>query len=205
MTSQKLQLFGFTSVFTAIVLFCVLAGGYTSFWRSKNRIEGSKTLLTDACRKRLDLLPELIEISRKSNSQVSVPKIDQTGQKAAAVLHHVISQETPLDSTLIKDFETSQLELTRQLIEVFIQLEASLDKNYSRQFTALKELLFTAQNNLFVAGKRYNDEATYFNSRKEAFWTSSIAKLFGFNKLYYIELPKDLFLPAKVIFAKNSS
>ncbi|MBU8911701.1 MAG: LemA family protein [Desulfobacterales bacterium] len=205
MTGHKLQLFGFCSVLTAIILFCVLAGGYTSFWRSKNRIEASKSLLTDACQKRLDLLPELIEISRKSKTQTSGSKMDRTAQKAAKVLQLVSLQETPLENNLIKEFEISQSNLTFQIREVFAQLETSLDKNHSKQFSDLKEPFFAAQNNLFVTGNRYNDEAKYFNARKEAFWTSFIAKLFGFNKLYYIEISKDLFLPAKATFAKNSS
>ena len=205
MTSQKLMFFGFCSVFTVIILFCVLAGGYTSFWRSKNRIEGSKSLLTDACRKRLDLVPDLIEITPKNNPQNPLQQIDQIAQKAAKILPHVISQHTPLEKALIKDFEISQLQLTTHLKEVFIQLEASLDKKQSGQFSDIKNQFYSAQNNLFVAGQRYNDEVNYFNIRKEAFWTSFIANLFGFNKLNYINISTDLFLPAKVTFAKNNS
>lgn len=204
MSHRWLQFAGFCFVFMGIVLFCVVLGGYTSFWRSQNRIEASKSLLTDACQKRLALLPGLIEMARKSEQQMFISEINQTAQKADKILKWVISQNMPLEKELIKEFEFSQSKLTVQLKEVFSQLETMPDKNFSRQFSDMKNLFFSAQDNLFVARKRYNDEATYFNTRKGAFWTSFIAKLFGFDKMEYIEISKDLFLPSKITFAKNS-
>lgn len=205
MPRRWFQFFGFCFLFFGIVLFCVVLGGYTSFWRSQNRIEASKALLTEACQKRLALLPGLIEIAKKSKTQTDRPRINQTVQKADKILQLVISQKTPLEKELIKEFEISQSKLTRQLKDLFTRWEGSPDKNQSKQFDALRDLFFTAQNNLFVARQRYNDEVNYFNTRTTAFPAFLFAKLFGFDKMEYIEISKDLFLPAQKIFAPITS
>lgn len=204
MSHRLSQFAGFCFVFFGIVLFCVVLGGYTSFWRSQNRIEASKALLTDACQNRLDLLPELIEITKKNKMQAIGPEINQAAQKAMTILQKTITQKTPLEKDLIKEFEISQSKLTVQLKDLFTQLEGSSDKNF-QQFKAVRSLLFAAQNNLFVTKKRYNDEANYFNTRAAAFPTSLFAKLFRFNKMKYIEISKDLFLPANKVFAPSTS
>ena len=204
MSHRLSQFAGFCFVFFGIVLFCVVLGGYTSFWRSQNRIEASKSLLTDACQNRLDLLPELIEMAKKSKTQTDRPGTNQTVQKAEKILQLAISQKTPLEKALIKEFEISQSKLTFQLKDLFTQLEGSPEQN-SQQFKALRNRVYKAQDNLFVARQKYNHEVNYFNTRSTAFLTSLFAKLFGFDKMEYIEISKDLLLPANEIFAPSTS
>ena len=204
MAHQRLLFFGFTSVFVLIVAFCVLAGGYTSFWRSKNRIEEAKTFLTDACQERMNLLPDLIKLGRKNSSQAAVSSMERTAKKSSKILQQVISHKTPLTLGLIKEFEISQFELTLQIIEQFNQLQSSPDQIDAKLLKTVKDRFYAAQNTLFVTGKKYNDEVNYFTTRKSAFFTSSLAKLFGFNKLTYINLSNDLFLPAKEAFAPKT-
>jgi len=205
MRGQLLNFFGFCFVFTGIILFCVILGGYSSFWRAQKRIETSRSLLTDACQKRLDLVPGLIEITKKSRMQQDEPVINQTAKKAQIILQQVISREGPVEIGLIKEFEISQSKLTFQLRDLFSQLEGSIDKNYSKQFADLKKLFFALQDELFVTGTSYNDEVNYFNMRITSFLPSLIAKLFGFNKMKYINISKDLFLPAKTTFSLKTS
>lgn len=205
MPHRLLQFAGFCFVFFGIVLFCVFMGGYTSFWRSQNRIEQSKSFLTDACQRRSDLLPGLIEAAKKSEPQISIPEINQTAQKANKILQRVISQETPLEKGLIKEFEISQSELTFQLKGLFTRWEGSIDKNYSGQFATLKNQFTIAQDDLFIARQGYNNEVNYFNTRATAFGTSLFAKLFGFDKVGNIKISGDRFLPAKKIFTSATS
>jgi LemA protein len=199
------KFFGFCAVFMGIVLFCVAAGGYTSFYRSQNRIEGAKSYLTDACSKRLNLIPGLVDITNKHLPQSDTAGITQTTEQATHILKYVVSEEKLVDPNLFKDFEASQTKLTAQLKALFIQSETLFDKPNSRQFTDVKNQFIKAQNNLFVTKKRYNDEVTYYNVRKTAFLTSAFAKLFGFDRVHYIELSNEPFLPAHQIFAPKTS
>ena len=205
MPGQWLKFTAFWSVFIGIVLFCVILGGYSSFWRSQSRIETSKSFLTDACQKRLDLLPGLIEMAENCDARTSIPKITQTAENATIILKQVIFQKKLLENTLIKEFEMSQARLTSQLKDLLTQTETCLDKNYSNRFAALKQRLNSAQDNLFVAEKTYNDEVNYFNTSATAFPSFLIAKLFGFNKIKYIKISKDLFLPARETFTSKTS
>lgn len=192
-------IFGFVTI--AIVLFCVILGGYTSFWRSENRIEASTSLMIQACQKRLDTIPQLLEIIKTSKDQTSLPKINQAAKKANHILDLIMSADQPLGKDLIKEFENSQARLTFQLKNTFIQLKTSLNKKDSRQFTNWKKLFFKKQDNLFASRKIYNDEVAYFNTRKKALVISLMAKLFGFNKITYIPISKDVLLPARQIFS----
>jgi LemA protein len=198
------KFFGFCSVFMVIILFCVLAGGYTSFYRSQNRIDGAKSYLTDACKMRLDLIPGLVDITKRHLPQSATVEIAQTTERATHILKYVISEEHLVDENLFKDFEDSQAKLTVQLKALFVQAETLLDKPYSHQFTDVKNQVIKAQNNLFVTKKRYNDEVTYYNTRKTAFLTSVFAKLFGFDQIHYIEISKEPFLPAHQAFAPKT-
>jgi len=152
----------------------------------------------------LDLLPELIEITKKNKMQAIGPEINQAAQKAMTILQKTISQKTPLEKALIKEFEISQSKLTLQLKDLFTQLEGSPEQN-SQQFKALRNRVYAAQDNLFVARQKYNHEVNYFNTRSTAFLTSLFAKLFGFDKMEYIEISKDLLLPARETFAPSTS
>lgn len=192
-------IFGFITV--TIILFCIILGGYTSFWRSENRIEASTSLMIQACQKRLDTIPQLVEIIKKNKNQTFLPDINQAAKKANHILDRVISADQPLGKDLIKEFENSQAKLTFQLKNTFIQLKTSLNKKDSRQFVDLKKLFFDQQNSLFASRKTYNDEVAYFNTRKKALVISLMAKLFGFNKITYIPISNDVLLPARQIFS----
>jgi len=193
------------SVLMGIILFSVIMGGYSSFWRSQNRIKASMSLLTDICQKRLDLLPELLEITKKNMAPSSLPPINQTAEKASILLKQVISYQQPLEKNLIEEFEISQTKLTLELVQLFTQLQTSLDKNAVKQFSTLKKEFYTAQDNLFVAMKKYNKEVDYFNTRTTVFPVFLIAKLFGFNKIKYIDISKEGFLPAQETFDLKTS
>lgn len=205
MADQRWYFVGFTSIFAGIIFFCVIAGGYTSFWRSTKRIEESKSFLTTACRKRMDLIPRLVKIDDNTAIDAALPNIEQIARKADTVLKLMVSKKTPIEKALIKEFEISQAKLTFQLKDLFNRIQASSDKKNPAQFSALKNQLTDAQNELFVTEVSYNDEVSYFNTRKSAFFTSFLAKLLGFSKLDYIPLPKDLFLPAKDTFGPSIS
>ncbi len=196
---------GFCLVTLGIILFCVVLGGYTSFWRAQNRIKASIEYLTDACKYRVDLLPEFVEMAKKTEPQASILVLNQTIEKTKSILQQVIPQKKPLENDLIKKLEISQEELTRQLKDLLPQLEISLDKKDSQQFKDFKKEFISLQDHLFVTRKRYNDEVDYFITRTIEFPSSVFAKLFGFNKLNYIKISKDVLLPYHMAFEPKTS
>ena len=190
-TLSMSKFLAFCCLFMGIVLFCVVFGGYTSFYRSQNRIKASQAYLTDACQQRLDFVPGLVDMARKTLAQEDVQDIHKAAKTAALVLQQVSAHALPVEKDLITKFETSQKELTDRL-----KLQHFLD---------LKNQFIASQNQLFAAKKRYNDEVSYFETRKTTFPPSLFAKLFGFNKINYTDFSKTLFLPAHQIFASTTS
>jgi len=195
---------GCSSLF-GIILFCVVVGGYSSFSRAQARIESSRSFLIGVCQKRLDLLPELVEITKKNTASSSLPPINQTAEKAGIILKQVIPLEQPFEKNQINEFEISQTKLTLELVQLFTQLRASLDKAGLKQFTPLKQQFYLIQDQLFVATKVYNSEVNYFNTRTKVFPGFLIAKLFGFNKIKYTGISKEGFLPVRKTFEQENS
>ncbi len=203
------KFFGFCFVTAAIILFCVFAGGYTSFYRAQNRIGAAKTYMEDGCKYRLELLPKLVEMTKNSMPQTPVSPLSQAVENATAILNQVISAKTPLETDLVKAFENSQTGLTLQIKLLFTEFEASLetasDKNLSTRFTALKNEYIPLQDHLFVTRKRYNDEVDYFIKRTLTFPSSVFAKMYGFNKINHIKISEDALLPYHMAFDSSSS
>jgi LemA protein len=199
MQNPLLKVFAFCSITAAIVLFCVVFGGYTSFYRSQNRIEASKSALVESCRERLLLLPELSNVMERLSPDLP-PPMDQSLEKAKALLGNVLEQKSPLDQEMTTEFERSQTGLTMQIKEIFARLKDVSEPEGMKEIEALKQKFFKAQDNLYVAGDRYNYEVSYFNGRVNSFPVSLIAKLFGFHDIRYYPFSDQAFLPARKAF-----
>ena len=198
MQGSFLKLTAPLSILAAILLFCVIFGGYTSFYRSENRIEDSKTALVDACRARIDLLPDLLTFMEKKMLPLSL--MEQAIIKAETITAEVLGLKPPLEEQMTKKFEAAQTDLTVQIKNNLAGLNEVFDAESKNEFEALKQKLFKAQDNVYTAKDTYNEEVSYFNMRIESFPVSYIAKLFGFNKIIYYPFSEQAFLPAQKTF-----
>ncbi len=199
---QWLMFFGMTSLIVGIVLFSVVFGGYSSLYRSENRIKASKELLTDACQTRLDVFSQIIKSLDTQEHQTLLLKLKQTNKEAILILKQVIKQTSPLDNALTLKFENSQKTLTSDLVKLYLLLNKAKGKNDqdAKALIIIKKEFFPAQDILFVSVARYNKEVVYFNYRVTIFPVYLIAKLFGFDKSQYFKLTQEFFLPAKETF-----
>ncbi len=199
MQNSSLSAFALASIATAIVLFCVIFGGYTSFYRSQNRIEDSKTALMESCRERMLLLPALSGFLERVNPDIP-PPMGHPLEKANALLMDVLQQKRPLEEKMTKEFENSQTGLTMQIKDIFVRLKAVSGPNNPAETEALRQKFFKAQDNLYVAKEKYNYEVSYFNRRVRSFPVSLIAKLFGFHEIVYYPFSDQAFLPSRKVF-----
>jgi len=194
------------SVLMAIVLFCVVIGGYSSFYRSQGRINDSADYLVDACKKRMQLLPESIEITQSMNIQKNtIETFKKALQKANIVLKQNSSSAPISDETWIRDFENTQEAITLVFQKIFTQ-DAAIVKNNDKQqrYAVLKKEIHAAQDYIFIVRQRYNKEVDYFKNRKTAFPGFLFARLFGFDKITYYYISLDKLLPAHKVFSEQS-
>ncbi|MFA5903959.1 MAG: LemA family protein [Desulfobacula sp.] len=199
MQSPVLKVLIFCAVTAAIILFCVVFGGYSSFYRSQNRIEESKNILVESCRERLALLPAVSDFLKKINMDTP-SSVDQSIAKAESVLTAVFQQKSPLEEQTTKDFEASQVHLTIEIKKILDGLKDVFDPESRKEFNSLKERVFKDQDDLYMAGDRYNYEVSYFNERVKSFPVSLIARLFGFHRITYYPFSEQAFPPARKAF-----
>ncbi|MFO7749251.1 MAG: LemA family protein [Desulfobacteraceae bacterium] len=196
MNSPWLKITALCSVIMGIVLFCMIFGGYSSFYRSQNRIENSRKILANACQQRLDLLPQLSATLAPGTDDPIIKNLKQAGKTAQTILNRVASREPPLDKKLTLKLEESQDALAKEIVTVFSTLDQT-----GRELPVIQERFYTAQNHLFMAKRKYNDEVNYFKTRTKAFPGVFMAKMFGFNKIDYFMLSENSLLPAASTFA----
>ncbi|OGR13523.1 MAG: hypothetical protein A2277_18640 [Desulfobacterales bacterium RIFOXYA12_FULL_46_15] len=194
-----LKVIAFFSILAAIILFCIILGGYSSFYRSQNRIESSKTALVESCRERLALLPDLSRFMTKHIPSLPSDMV-QINENLNLLLMDVLNRKLPLEEKMTKDFEASQTDLTIQINKLFSGFKDVFDPENKKEFESLKQKFLKAQDNLYIAGDRYNYEVSYFNMRINSFPVSLIGKLFGFNKVIYYPFSEQAFLPARKAF-----
>jgi len=208
----------FCSLLSGILIFCVVAGGYTNLLRAQNRIGAAKGLVTTQCQKRMDLIPELIAMAQKiqsqkspesSNSdqstlnpvntdrvnidQINIHRVKEADKKAKIILARINSMEHPMDKELLLVFEQSQVRLGREISLLIQELKKNEAIKTFPDLTALEYDFEQLGITIFVSSSRYNKEARYFNHRKTGVFGSLIAKLFGFEKTHFFEITASLF------------
>lgn len=187
----------FCAVLGGIVLSCMVFGGYSSFIRAEKRIVGTKAVLVDFCRERMSLVEQLDGFRRERNMPQSTMVMADTLQQAGAILDKVERAESPLDRQTVHEFEVSQRALGEYLREGFNRLPEVTDENSRGRLAELRRQLAQAQDNIYVAHRKYLEEIDYFNMRLESFPVTYIARLFGFDKSTYYPPSEQAFLPAR--------
>lgn len=200
MTRQWGTLAAMCSVLAGIVLFSVIFGGYTSFYRSQNRIEASKELIASVCRDRSGIVLQLLDSTHGTSDPETRSALKGALENEDRVLQQVISQKTPLGEALTQEFETAEQMLISELAQL-IASQAAVGTNHPDKLSVpVQKQLFVSQDNVFVAKKKYNREVAYFMNRKSIFPGSLIAGLFGFDHVIYHALSDDSFLSAANAF-----
>ncbi len=199
----------FCSIFFFIIMFCVMLGGYTNLLRAKNRINSYKELVTTQCQKRLDLLPELIELTKGPTSSVATPdsantsantsadakRITGAAEKAEGILAQINSSQTPLEQDTVKAFEQSQVQLGQKISALIDSLKENKSFNGSPALLSLEEEFEKLKIAVWATSHRYNKEVRYFNDKKEIFPGFIVAKLFGLENTHFFEITTSLLKP----------
>jgi len=183
MKNPWLTFAGICSLGMGIVLFSIVFGGYSSFLRSQNRIETAKKLLIDQCRSQLGMVETLASLPD------SVPEskrmLLEAVENAAGVLERMGKSDSPVAREVIAEYEEAQVRVNGVVDTV---LESAPENEIQKQ-------LDEAKTAIFIAGKRYNKEALYFNTRIRVFPGFIVAKLFGLDEIHFNEIALDGLIP----------
>ena len=194
---------GICSIVLAIVMFSVVAGGYTSFLRSQSRIKKSAEFLAQADQKRVELIEDLLEYHPSSKIPNSADSMAALLKKAITLRETLKQPERLKDQNTITRFVENQEQITTKLIPL-IEKKLSFDTQEEQNvYTAKIREIYQAQDNLFVVRKRYDHETNYFNTRTRVFPNFLIARLFGFDEITYFGVGQEQLLPSHKVFPEK--
>ncbi|WDP93097.1 MAG: hypothetical protein HUN04_26630 [Desulfobacter sp.] len=181
---------GICSLVIGIVIISIIFGGYSSFLRSQNRIEAAKGLVIEQCRLQLDQVKQLAALPGAARPELA--SLVDASQQAGAVIDHLEKKPIPVDRELLLEFGQVQSRMNQRVDDFFRSVGASGQNARTDQEKKIK----AAQAAVFAAGRRYNKEARYFNTRTRVFPGFIVARIFGLDELYFYEISVDLLKPS---------
>ena len=183
---------GICALVLAIVVFCVVFGGYSSLLRSQNRIHAVKDQLVSQTREQLGFAREWI---RSRDTPLSPETRQDLSESTKAMVHIIGALEAVEDlppAGLFPDYERVQARLNR-ILAVAADCRAPQTTVVQGKTDPLKSPSVynrcrTLQTAVFVTGRRYNKEVRYFNTRTSVFPGFMIARLFDLDKFPEIDI-----------------
>ena len=176
---------GICSLVFGIVIFCVIFGGYSSLLRAQSRINKAKLQLADQSGLMLDRVKELVSLADPGDEIGR--SLTDTAQTADKIVHQVRSSGDPIDPGLLKNFEIIYQQLNQKIPAVTDRIKMA-GKHPSDQMDRMTESMNESQAAVFITAKRYNKQATYFNTRTKVFPGFIIARIFNLDKLHFQEI-----------------
>jgi LemA protein len=167
-------------VLVAVLILYIIAV-YNGLVRSRNQIENSWSQIDVQLKRRLDLIPNLIETVKgyASHERNTLEAVINARNAAIA------APDTPAAQAQADGM------LTGALRQVFALGEAYPDLKANQNFLALQEELTATEGRVAYARQFYNDSVLTYNNRLQVFPTVIIANILNFKRREYFEAEED--------------
>lgn len=166
-------------VLLVIAVIVVLAGiaMYNGLIRSKNQVENAWSQIDVQLKRRLDLIPNLVESVKgyASHERETLENVVQARQAA------VDAPDTPAGQAVPSDM------LSGALGKLFALSEAYPDLKANQNFLSLQEELSSTEGRVAYARQFYNDAVLSYNNKIESVPTVFIAKMLSYSEREYFE------------------
>ncbi len=168
-------LIGILVVVALIVIY--LIASYNGLIRRRNQIENSWSQIDVQLKRRLDLIPNLVE-TVKAYAQHERETLEAVIQARNAAIQ---APDTPQAQG------QAQNQLTGALRQLFALGEAYPDLKANQNFLALQEELTATEDRVAYARQFYNDSVLSYNNKLQQFPTVTYANMFKFERREYFE------------------
>ena len=164
-----------------IIVVVILVGyvivAYNGLVRSKNQIENAWSQIDVQLKRRIDLIPNLVEIVKgyAAHERETLEAVIAARNSAMA------APDTPAAQAAADN------ELSGALRQLFALGEAYPDLKANQNFLALQEELTATEGRVAYARQFYNDSVLTYDNKLESFPTVVIAKMFNFEPKEYFE------------------
>lgn len=177
-------------IVAAVLVIAILAfsvRGYNLFIRLKNRVENQAAQIDVQLKRRADLIPNLVEVTKKY----------------AAYEKDTLSEVTKLRSVIANPSDTAASyrageklsKAARQMIAIGEQYP---DLKANANFLRLQADLAETEDKVSIARQFYNDTVMKYNTAVMMFPNSVLAGIFGFSKMALLEASDAERSPVKI-------
>jgi LemA protein len=163
------------AIVAVLVIYVIVA--YNGLVRAKNQIENAWSQIDVQLKRRLDLIPNLVETVKgyAAHERETLDAVIRARNAAIA------APDTPHDQA------NADSVLTGALRQVFALSEAYPDLKANQNFLALQEELTATEGRVAYARQFYNDSVLSYNNKLEQFPTVFIAKAIKYERREYFE------------------
>jgi LemA protein len=163
------------------VLVLLVAYMFNRFVSLRNRTKEAWADIEVQLKRRYDLIPNLVNTVKgyATHESTAFEKVTEARAKAMGV------------SGANQDHAQAENMLTGALKSVFAIAEAYPELKANQNFLALQTELSDTENKIQAARRFYNTNVRDMNTKIESFPSNIIAKVFGFKKVEFFDLPDN--------------
>ena len=186
-----------------IIVFAVIKtfATYNEIVQTEKLVEEARAQIGVACQRRLDLIPNLVEVVKgyaKHERQVLVD-VTNARTRAQSVLSDVIGKGA-ISKDDAKALRSSESELGQAIGNLMVVVENYPDLKASSNFRALQDQLEGSENRIAVARIRYNGAVRRYNTYNRTVPGNVVAWISGFSENEYFAPEEDAESPVEVRF-----
>jgi LemA protein len=161
---------------------------YNGLVSSEKKVEEAKAQIDVVCQRRLDLIPNLVEVVKgyaKHENETFIAVTEARG-KVQKVLSGMAGAKS-ISKEQMKELTASEKGLKGSLMSLFALAEKYPNLKAHTNFLTLQDQLEGTENRISVARLRYNSAVRLFNTKTVKFPGNIIASTFDFKTKDYFE------------------
>lgn len=170
----------------ALILIMWFVGAYNGLVSSRENVKTEFANLDAAYQRRLDLIPNLVQVVAGFAEQERTVLTDVTEARSRVGTVQLNAQDLE-NPQAIAAYQAAQQQLGGALSRLIAVAENYPQLRSSENFLALQNELEGTENRINIARRDYNAAARDYNVRVQRFPTAMIAAMFGFDQFEYFE------------------
>jgi LemA protein len=198
---------GIGLIIAGIVLVCVLGlivfviGVYNKLVTMRNRYKNAYAQIDVQLKRRYDLIPNLVEISKGYIKHERETLENVTKARNIAYTASQAAAANPGDTGTMKNLISAESGLAGTLSRLMMVSEQYPDLKANQNMMQLTEELTSTENKISFARQAYNDSVMVYNTDREVFPSNLVAGMFNFGaaELFVVDKPEQKDAP-KVSF-----
>ncbi|HMQ10166.1 MAG TPA: LemA family protein [Oligoflexia bacterium] len=189
-------------ILLGLLLLCIsiFLGIYNRLVRLKNRYKNAFSQIDVQLKRRHDLIPNLVEVSKKymEHEKETLTAVIQARQQASGIVNQL--KNNLGDTGLLENLANAENALSSGLGKLFAVMENYPDLKANETMAQLSEELKSTENKISFSRQSYNDSVMTYNTAREIFPNNMVAGLFSFTPVAQLKIAEQERSTPKVKF-----